>query len=164
LELRSFNKRSGDDRANWEPVYYEHIATFASAGKLGFNKRSGGSFNNKLVPLQKLMPKVLKEYRVHFENVPAGEKAVPDDSQLGIRSKLGGEPDWCQGPEHPTCSGCYSPMSFVAQIDSIEHFENHNPNAIDWRKGQEYMFGDVGMIYVFFCYDCLQSQSVFQCG
>jgi len=37
-----FNKRSGSDRKNWEAVYYEHIATFAWAGKPGFNKRSGG--------------------------------------------------------------------------------------------------------------------------
>jgi len=48
LELRSFNKRSGGKRTNWEAVYYEQIATFAVVGKLGFNKRSGGSFNNKL--------------------------------------------------------------------------------------------------------------------
>ena len=110
------------------------------------------------------MPKVLKEYRVKFEKVSAGKQAVPDNSQLGIRSKLGGEPDWCQSPENPQCSGCGSPMSFVAQIDSMEHFEDHNPNAIHWGAKQEYMFGDVGMIYVFFCYDCLETQSVFQCG
>jgi len=110
------------------------------------------------------MPKVLKEYRAKFEIVPAGERAVPDAAKHGIRSKLGGAPDWEQGSEIPRCSGCDSPMSFVGQIDSIEHDMDHNPNAIDWRKGQEYMFGDVGMIYVFFCYDCLESQSVFQCG
>ena len=108
------------------------------------------------------MPKELKEFRMKFERVKTGEFANPT-RKLGIRSKLGGEPDWDQGDETPECPGCFIPMRFIAQIDSIEHNESHNPHKQDYSE-QEYMFGDVGMIYVFFCYDCLQTKSVFQCG
>jgi len=108
---------------------------------------------------------VLREYRMKFEKVPPGEKAVPDPKKLGIRSKLGGEPDWCQNPEVPECPACGSLMSFVAQIDSIEHDEEHNPHAIGClSKQQQYMFGDVGMVYVFLCFDCNETTSILQFG
>ena len=107
----------------------------------------------------------LREYRIKFEKMPKGKRAVSDPARLGVRSKLGGEPDWVQAPEIPKCRGCKQPMTFIAQIDSIEHDEAHNPNAIDCMSGrQQYMFGDVGMIYVFLCYGCLETKSVFQCG
>jgi uncharacterized protein YwqG len=110
-------------------------------------------------------PKPLREYRIKFEKLPKGGKAVPDPDKLGIRSKLGGEPDWVQSPEDPKCSGCKKPMTFIAQIDSMEHDATHNPHAIDCLSGrQQYMFGDVGMIYVFMCFDCLSAESIVQCG
>jgi hypothetical protein len=28
---------------------------------------------------------------------------------------------------------------------------------------KDYMFGDVGMIYVFFCFDCCHTASLMQC-
>ena len=100
-----------------------------------------------------------------FERVPDGEPVYsPDhDEALGFRSKLGGEPDWDQGAETPKCSGCQKAMRFIAQIDSIEHNVSKNPHHQEFFE-QEYMFGDVGMLYVFFCYDCMESKSVFQCG
>ena len=111
------------------------------------------------------MAEKLREYRVKFERMPEGRKAVPDPHRLGVRSKLGGEPDWEQGPQEPECRGCQEAMTFVAQIDSIEHDEKHNPHRVDClSEEQRYMFGDVGMIYVFFCFDCLEAKSVFQCG
>ena len=48
----------------------------------------------------------LREYRIKFEKVPGGKKAVPDPDKPGVRSKLGGEPDWVQQPEVPKCSDC----------------------------------------------------------
>src|SRR5690349_4002319 len=91
----------------------------------------------------------LREYRIEFRKVPRGGKAVPGPNKLGVRSKLGGAPDWVQYPEVPNCSDCKEPMTFVAQIDSMEHDEPHNPHAIGSLSGeQHYMFGDVGMIYV----------------
>ena len=35
----------------------------------------------------------LREYRIKFEKVQKGKKGVPDPNKLGVRSKLGGEPD-----------------------------------------------------------------------
>ena len=56
-------------------------------------------------------------------------------------------------------------MTFIGQIDSIEHDEAHNPHRVDCLSvDQEYMMGDVGLIYVFFCFECLQPAAVFQCG
>lgn len=106
----------------------------------------------------------LREYRITFERVQEGEHAYPPGPKnLGLRSKLGGEPDWVQGNETPACPKCGEPMSFVGQIDSMEHKEDHNPHRQDPRE-RDFMFGDVGVIYVFFCFECLTSQSVFQCG
>ncbi len=111
------------------------------------------------------MPEILREYRIKFEKVPNGKKAFPDKDNLGIRSKLGGEPTWCQNPEVPKCKSCKEKMTFVAQLDSMEHDEDHNPHAIDCLSNQQqYMFGDVGMIYVFMCFDCMETKSVLQCG
>ena len=107
----------------------------------------------------------LREYRIKFQKVPKGKKAVPDPEKLGVRSKLGGEPDWVQHPEVPKCRDCKQPMMFIAQIDSVEHDEPHNPHATDCLSGQqEYMFGDVGMIYVFMCFGCMETKSILQCG
>src|SRR3990172_1141718 len=101
------------------------------------------------------MSEILREYRMKFEKVPEGQKALPDPEQLGLRSKLGGAPDWVQRPEVPKCTDCKSPMTFVAQLDSIEHDEDYNPHAIEALSNQQqYMFGDVGMIYVFCCFHC----------
>lgn len=111
------------------------------------------------------MPETLREYRMLFEKVPEGQRAVPDPEKLGLRSKLGGTPDWDQAEETPTCPECKEKMSFVAQIDSIEHDAKHNPHAIDCLSDQQqYMFSDVGMLYVFCCFDCNTSASVMQFG
>ena len=111
--------------------------------------------------------KKLREYKVSLTKCGPGEHAIDPDSASshGQRTKLGGEPDWEQGDELPECPSCFQAMSFVAQIDSIEHWSKSNPhsrNPIEAK--QDFMFGDVGMIYVFFCFDCLESKSVFQCG
>ena len=109
----------------------------------------------------------LRVYRMKFELVPPGEKVTelehPDDQ--GSRSKLGGEPDWEQNDETPSCPHCQRQMTFVAQLDSIEHDWRTNPHRIDaLSRNQHYMFGDVGMIYVFLCFDCLETKSIVQCG
>jgi uncharacterized protein YwqG len=103
------------------------------------------------------MAEVYPEYRVRLEPVPAGEAAVPEQypENLGQRTKLGGEPIWIQTEQVPECPHCQQPMAFVAQIDSIDH---------DGYGGRgPYMFGDVGMIYVFYCNECTEAQAVVQC-
>src|SRR5262245_60238859 len=113
----------------------------------------------------KKKPKRFAEIRVRLERVPPGERAVklkyPDN--LGLRTKLGGKPDWIQTDETPDCPGCSQPMSFVAQIDSIEHDSQKNPLRKDCLENKDYMFGDVGMIYVFFCHQCCEPGCIHQC-
>lgn len=109
-------------------------------------------------------PKQLREYRMLFERVPKGQKAI-DRNALGQRSKLGGKPDWEQSDETPTCPGCGYDMTFVAQIDSIEQESKLNPHSVSaLSPEQQYMFGDVGLLYVFFCLECSETETIFQCG
>jgi hypothetical protein len=103
----------------------------------------------------------LPRYRMTFAAVPEAET----DKRLGHRSFLGGDPDWIQpNDDTPSCPGCNTPMTFVGQIDSINHDAQDNPHRTDCLSDEpKFMFGDVGLIYVFFCFDCLESASVLQC-
>ena len=107
------------------------------------------------------MADILRCYRIKFEILPPEEVA---DDRYGMRSRLGGKPDWEQNDETPVCGSCGKQITFIGQIDSIEHDAKYNPHRVDClSKNQQYMFGDVGMIYVFFCFECLETTSVFQC-
>ena len=102
-------------------------------------------------------PQPLPEVGVILQRLQPGQKAVPLDypDNIGKRTKLGGEPDWAQEGEVPVCPECGDLMTFVAQIDSIDYS--------GWGKADElYMFGDVGMIYVFYCLECNETTSVVQ--
>jgi hypothetical protein len=136
---------------------------FGSLTSHGIEPRAAVVGYRRPQPPADFMAKQLLEYRMLFEKVQPGETANP--GKLGLRSKLGGAPDWDQGDETPQCPHCQKEMSFIGQIDSIEHDEAHNPHRVDCLSDdQEYMMGDVGLIYVFFCFECLQPTAVFQCG
>ncbi|MCZ7647075.1 MAG: YwqG family protein [Planctomycetota bacterium] len=81
---------------------------------------------------------------------------------MGLRTKLGGKPDWEQGDEYPNCPDCKEEMVFIAQIDSIEHESEYNPLSKSALGHQDYMFCDVGMIYVFYCFGCNEAKAVTQ--
>ena len=66
------------------------------------------------------------------------------NDEAGSRHKLGGKPDFLQELEWPTC--CANKMTFYAQLDSI---------------GDSYDLADCGMIYVFVCFDCFSTKSIF---
>jgi len=105
------------------------------------------------------MVKKLPEVTVELIKLPRHiivEKRDPTDN-VGGRTKLGGEPTWIQDDATPHCQECRQKMSFIGQIDSLDNLPE-NKNIIE-----DYMFGDVGMIYIFFCFDCTTTQSVFQC-
>lgn len=70
------------------------------------------------------------------------------DPEIGTRHRLGGEPDFIQAASPPTCS-CRKPMSFYAQLDSIN---------------DDIILADCGMIYVFVCFDCLETTALLQSG
>ncbi len=103
----------------------------------------------------------LPTYRISLTPISDDES----DTRLGLRSKLGGVPNWDQSDEVPNCPDCKRAMTFVGQIDSIHHDSKDNPHRIDCVSGKQlFMFGDVGLIYLFFCFDCLQPKAIFQCG
>ena len=52
---------------------------------------------------------------------------------------------------------------FESHLDSIEHESEHNPLMKKPPRHIDFMFGDVGMIYVFYCFDCMELQSLQQC-
>jgi hypothetical protein len=110
------------------------------------------------------IPDILREYRAR--NIPA-ERAGPQlkyPANLGRRTKFGGRPDAIQGDDESEkrCPDCYATMHFVAQIDSFEYNGEGNPNRRDYGDTQ-FMFGDVGMIYVWFCFQCLKPHASMQC-
>ena len=71
------------------------------------------------------------------------------DPHIGTRSKVGGSPDFLQDHEVQVCPSCGTEMTFIAQIDSI---------------GDEMTFADVGMLYVFVCFDCFKTSAFVQSG
>jgi hypothetical protein len=114
----------------------------------------------------------LPEFRVTLTRLKNGETAYPIDEDgfsedmEGQRTKLGGLPESIQGgvDDLPKCPDCQKEMLFVAQIDSIEHQWETNPHSVDaLSEDQKWMFGDVGMIYVFFCKECLRAHADFEC-
>jgi len=67
-------------------------------------------------------------------------------AKVGHRHRIGGEPEWIQADQTPACS-CGSQMDFYAQLDSI---------------GDKFCLADCGMIYVFVCWACFETKSIFQ--
>jgi len=98
----------------------------------------------------------LREVRVALHKINVEEKQTDLELSPGQATKLGGNPNWIQHDETPQCPSCGWPMVFVAQIDSIDY------NEATWVGDQSYMFGNVGMIYVFFCFGCSETRSIFQ--
>lgn len=68
-------------------------------------------------------------------------------TEIGTRHQLGGEPRWIQGDETPVCGQCYEPMTFYAQLDSIN---------------DEFNLADCGLIYVFVCFNDYEAKAVLQ--
>lgn len=69
--------------------------------------------------------------------------------EVGTRHRLGGEPSFLQQAEHPTCSSCREEMTFYGQLDSIS---------------DEIVLADVGLVFVFVCFDCFEATAFIQSG
>jgi len=68
------------------------------------------------------------------------------NEEAGFSHKIGGHPDFVQGEDYwPKC--CESKMTFYGQLDSV---------------GDDYSLGDCGMVYVFVCFSCFNSESFVQ--
>lgn len=109
-------------------------------------------------------PAPLREYKVKLTACKPGEPAIKDPRDPdndGLKTKLGGTPDWIQGEEWRKCADCKALMVFVGQIDSIEVENKKNPHSRPAGK-QDFMWGDAGMIYVFYCVSCASAAGVVQ--
>lgn len=67
--------------------------------------------------------------------------------EIGTRHRLGGDPELLHKEDMPICSSCKEPMTFYAQLDSIN---------------DQFCIADCGMIYVFVCFDCFEVHSFIQ--
>lgn len=101
------------------------------------------------------LPATLREYRTKI--IPAEDAGPPANypDNLGYRTKFGGEPELIQPMDEQdrVCKNCFQPLHFIGQIDS---FENGHPDP-------QFMFGDVGMIYVWFCFKCHTASATIDC-
>ena len=95
---------------------------------------------------------MLRQMNMQF--VPCTDALVYPDN-LGKRSKVGGAPDWLHNSVDVTCPTCRHAMEFIAQLDSFDYTGTANGS-------RKYMFGDVGMLYLFFCFSCHETHSIFQ--
>ena len=112
-------------------------------------EQDGGGFSTpSLDPMRN--PISIPEIPIRFAAETAEAQAVLGfkwaGERAGARSKVGGSPDWLQTESVPTCT-CGEPMTFHAQLDSL---------------GDKVCLADVGMLYVFVCFDCFATSSVLQ--
>ena len=95
--------------------------------------------------------KTIPPFRLIPEPMTAEARALPSfrwaDEIVGKRHKLGGEPDFLQEGSAPSCPECGEPMTFYAQLDSIN---------------DEFCIADCGMVYVFLCFECIEVASFIQ--
>ena len=93
----------------------------------------------------------IPEFKILLKGVSQEAKKLKKfryaDSEIGNRHKVGGEPNNIQDIDWPICACCKNKMSFYAQLDSLN---------------DEFCIGDCGMIYVFICFDCLETKSIIQ--
>jgi len=115
------------------------------------------------VSKSKTIPNPWRQYKVAITPYKRGEKAIDptDPASDGLKTKFGGKPDWIQKQPWPACKKCRQPLSFVGQIDSFEHKSKENANSKPDGK-QDFMFVDVGMIYVFYCIACGKPDALLQ--
>ncbi len=66
------------------------------------------------------------------------------DPDVGTRSKLGGQPEGISAEDAPVCPSCSETMTFLCQIDSV---------------GDDLVFADVGIVYVYICFGCFEAKA-----
>lgn len=95
----------------------------------------------KEIPAFRLVPEPMTEAASKLPGFKWAPKGI------GARHQLGGEPTFIQKPDYPSCELCHLPMTFYGQLDSIN---------------DDFVIGDVGMVYVFICFDCLTTKAFLQ--
>lgn len=89
-----------------------------------------------------------REPRVSEDGPIPGRKVTLTQPEPAKRSasRIGGTPNWIQGPEVPDCARCREPMAFLAQLASMPDLS----------------FVDEGTLYTFVCTRCKVSASLVQ--
>jgi hypothetical protein len=97
--------------------------------------------------------KAIPEFRLRVEpTTPEAAAALGFEAagdEVGTRHRLAGAPTWLQDDETPTCRDCGEPMTFYGQLDSI---------------GDDICIADVGLVYVFVCFNDFEARAVLQSG
>jgi hypothetical protein len=94
------------------------------------------------IPPFRLVPEPLND---EAAALPKFKWAGPE---IGTRHRLGGRPDTIQdGLKYPNCPECGEEMNFYGQLDSIN---------------DEFVLGDVGIVYVFVCFYCQEASATVQ--
>jgi hypothetical protein len=102
----------------------------------------------KRIPPFQLVPHALDESASSLSGFKwAGEDAA--GRKVGMRHKLGGDPDFLQKRHIPVCPECKQSMTFYGQLDSIN---------------DEYCIADCGIIYIFLCFDCFKTEAFVHSG
>ncbi len=68
--------------------------------------------------------------------------------------RVGGHPCWMEGADYPLCPACGKRMLFLLQIGS----------GLPTARGGEWMWGDGGICYSFWCDGCKVSGHLWQCS
>jgi len=71
------------------------------------------------------------------------------DPEVGTRSKFGGKPEGITAEDAPVCTSCSAPMTFLCQVDSV---------------GDDLVFADVGILYVYICFGCFEAKAFIESG
>jgi len=93
------------------------------------------------IPPFKLIPDPLND---EAKSLPKFKWA---DDEIGTRHRLGGDPQFLQQVDIPSCEDCGELMAFYAQLDSIN---------------DEFCIADCGMVYIFICFDCHTAKAIIQ--
>lgn len=64
--------------------------------------------------------------------------------EIGTRHRIGGEPTELSPIDYPRCGSCPELMTFYGQLDSI---------------GDDYAIADAGVVHVFVCFDCFETEA-----
>jgi Domain of unknown function (DUF1963) len=95
----------------------------------------------KIIPPFKLTPEPLNDEARHLPKFKWASR------EIGSRHRLGGEPQFLQKEQWPSCPSGHGKMTFYGQLDSIN---------------DDICIADCGMIYVFICFDCFEAISIVQ--
>jgi hypothetical protein len=97
----------------------------------------------------------LKQVQVQIAQISSRWLWQDDASSNGRENlhRVGGNPCWIQNPEYPFCPECNSRMIFLSQISS------YLPTV----DNSEWMWGDAGICYIFWCDMCKISGYWWQC-